>query len=171
MSDISAYEQFHLTVEDYTKIGDLNATLESVEADVCKKLGVTTDDFEKAWLSLPVNSSVHAAVFNDDGTVTIYGTTYSFLKDKVDSHKNEAAQAQSSAESNASSAEPANISVESNTSVPDQKEPSSKAPADLGKVSDSSPSVSKPASAETVVSADHDVSASANTNEAAPVSQ
>ncbi|WP_420027939.1 hypothetical protein ACN6IQ_02750 [Fannyhessea vaginae] len=171
VSDISAYEQFHLTVEDYTKIGDLNATLESVEADVCKKLGVTTDDFEKAWLALPVNSSIHAAVFNDDGTVTIYGTTYSFLKDKVDSRKNEAAQAQNSAESNASSAEPANISVESHTSVPDQKEPTSKAPADLGKVSDSSPSVSKPASAETVVSADHDVSASANTNADAPVSQ
>ena len=171
VSDISAYEQFHLTVEDYTKIGDLNATRESVEADVCKKLGVSTDDFEQAWLALPVNSSIHAAVFNDDGTVTIYGTTYSFLKDKVDSHKNEAAQAQSSAESNASSAAPANTSVESHTSVPDQKEPSSKAPADLGKVSDSSPSVSKPASAETVVSADHDVSASANTNAAAPVSQ
>lgn len=171
VSDISAYEQFHLTVEDYTKIGDLNATLESVEADVCKKLGVSTHEFENAWLHLPVNSSIHAAVFNDDGTVTIYGTTYSFLKDKVDSHKNEAAQAQSSAESNASSAAPANTSVESHTSVPDQKEPSSKAPADLGKVSDSSPSVSKPASAETVVSADHDVSASANTNAAAPVSQ
>lgn len=171
VSDISAYEQFHLTVEDYTKIGDLNATRESVEADVCKKLGVSTDDFEQAWLALPVNSSIHAAVFNDDGTVTIYGTSYSFLKDKVDSHKNEAAQAQSSAESNASSAAPANTSVESHTSVPDQKEPSSKAPADLGKVSDSSPSVSKPASAETVVSADHDVSASANTNAAAPVSQ
>lgn len=171
VSDISAYEQFHLTVEDYTKNGDINATRESVEADVCKKLGVSTDDFEQAWLALPVNSSIHAAVFNDDGTVTIYGTTYSFLKDKVDSHKNEAAQAQSSAESNASSAALANTSVESHTSVPDQKEPSSKAPADLGKVSDSSPSVSKPASAETVVSADHDVSASANTNAAAPVSQ
>ncbi len=171
VSDISAYEQFHLTVEDYTKIGDLNATRESVEADICKKLGVSTHDFEQAWLALPVNSSIHAAVFNDDGTVTIYGTTYSFLKDKVDSHKNEAAQAQSSAESNASSAAPANTSVESHTSVPDQKEPSSKAPADLGKVSDSSPSVSKPASAETVVSTDHEVSASANTNAAASVSQ
>lgn len=171
VSDISIYKQFHLTVEDYTKMGDLNATFKGVEADVCKKLGVTTDDFETAWLALPVNSSVHAAVFNDDGTVTMYGTTYSFLKDKVDARKSEAAQAQSPAESHASSAAPANTSVESNTSLPDQKEPSPKAPADLGKVTDSSPSVSEPASAEKAVSTDHDVSASANTNAAAPVSQ
>lgn len=171
VSDVSAYEKFHVTVEDYTKKGDLNATLESVEADVCKKLGVSTDDFEKAWLSLPVNSSVHAAVFNDDGTVTIYGTTYSFLKDKVDAHKNNAAQAQSPAESNASSATPVNTSVESNSSVPNQKEPSTKAPADLGKVSDSSLSASTPTSSDKAVSTDHEVSASANTDASAPVSQ
>lgn len=171
VSDVSAYEKFHVTVEDYTKKGDLNATLESVEADVCKKLGVTTDEFEKAWLALPVNSSVHAAVFNDDGTVEIYGTTYSFLKDKVDAHKNNAAQAQSPAESNASSATPVNTSVESNSSVPNQKEPSTKAPADLGKVSDSSLSASTPTSSDKAVSTDHEVSASANTDASAPVSQ
>lgn len=168
--NISIYEQFHLTVEDYTKFGNLNASFESVEVDVCKKFGVTTDEFEEAWKALPVNSSFHAAVFNDDGTVTMYGTTYSFLKDKVDSHKNKAAQAQSPASSE-SSAEPANASVESNNPSPVQKEPSPKAPADLGKVTDSSPSVSEPASAEKAVSTDHDVSASANTNAAAPVSQ
>lgn len=170
-SDVSAYEKFHVTVEDYTKIGDLNATLESVEADVCKKLGVTKSEFEKAWLALPVNSSIHAAVFNDDGTVTMYGTTYSFLKDKLAAHKNEAAQAQSPAESNASSATPVNTSVESNSSVPNQKEPSTKAPADLGKVSDSSLSASTPTSSDKAVSTDHEVSASANTDASAPVSQ
>lgn len=170
-SDVSAYEKFHVTVEDYTKIGDLNATLESVEADVCKKLGVTKSEFEKAWLALPVNSSIHAAVFNDDGTVTMYGTTYSFLKDKLAAHKNEAAQAQSPAESNASSATPVNTSVESNSSVPNQKEPSTKAPADLGKVSDSSLSASTPTSSDKAVSTDHEVSASAHTNAPAPVLQ
>lgn len=170
-SDVSAYEKFHVTVEDYTKIGDLNATFEGVEADVCKKLGVTKSEFEKAWLALPVNSSIHAAVFNDDGTVTMYGTTYSFLKDKLAAHKNEAAQAQSPAESNASSATPVNTSVESNSSVPNQKEPSTKAPADLGKVSDSSLSASTPTSSDKAVSTDHEVSASANTDASAPVSQ
>lgn len=171
VSDVSAYEKFHVTVEDYTKIGDLNATFEGVEADVCKKLGVTKSEFEKAWLALPVNSSIHAAVFNDDGTVTMYGTTYSFLKDKVAAHKNEAAQAQSPAESNASSATPVNTSVESNSSVPNQKEPSTKAPADLGKVSDSSLSASTPTSSDKAVSTDHEVSASAHTNAPAPVLQ
>lgn len=170
-SDVSAYEKFHVTVEDYTKIGDLNATFEGVEADVCKKLGVTKSEFEKAWLALPVNSSIHAAVFNDDGTVTMYGTTYSFLKDKLAAHKNEAAQAQSPAESNASSATPVNTSVESNSSVPNQKEPSTKAPADLGKVSDSSLSASTPTSSDKAVSTDHEVSASAHTNAPAPVLQ
>ena len=169
--DVSDYEQFHLTVEDYTKKGDLNATLESVEDDISKKLGVTTDEFEQAWTHLPVNSSVHAAVFNDDGTVTIYGTTYSFLKDKLRERKNEAAQAQSSAESNASSAAPVNASVESNTSVPAQKAPTQKAPADLGNASDSSLSASAPASADKAAPADHEVSASANTDASAPVSQ
>lgn len=170
-SDVSAYEKFHVTVEDYTKIGDLNATFEGVEADVCKKLGVTKSEFEKAWLALPVNSSIHAAVFNDDGTVTMYGTTYSFLKDKLAAHKNEAAQAQSPAESNASSATPVNTSVESNSSVPNQKEPSTKAPADLGKVSDSSLSASTPTSSDKAVSTDHEVSASAHTIAPAPVLQ
>lgn len=170
-SDVSAYEKFHVTVEDYTKIGDLNATFEGVEADVCKKLGVTKSEFEKAWLALPVNSSIHAAVFNDDGTVTMYGTTYSFLKDKLAAHKNEAAQTQSPAESNASSATPVNTSVESNSSVPNQKEPSTKAPADLGKVSDSSLSASTPTSSDKAVSTDHEVSASAHTNAPAPVLQ
>ena len=169
--NISIYEQFHLTVEDYTKFGNLNASFESVEADVCKKFGVTVDEFEEAWKALPVNSSFHAAVFNDDGTVTMYGTTYSFLKDKVDSHKNEAAQAQSPASSD-SSAEPANASVESNTSVPDQKAPTQKSPNDLDKVSDSSVSASAPVSSDKAAPADdHDVSASVNTNAPAPVSQ
>ena len=171
VSDISAYEKFHVTVEDYTKKGDLNATLESVEADVCKKFGVSTDDFEDAWLHLPVNSSIHAAVFNDDGTVTIYGTTYSFLKDKVAAHKNEAAQAQSPASSE-SSAEPANASVESHNPSPVQKAPTQKSPTDLDKVSDSSLSASAPVSSDKAAPADdHDVNASANTNAAAPVSQ
>ena len=171
VSDISIYKQFHLTVEDYTKIGDLNATFEGVEADVCQKLGVTTDEFETAWVALPVNSSVHAAIFNDDGTVTIYGTTYSFLKDKLKALKNEAAQAQNSADSSESSAEPANASVESNTSVPAQKASTQKAPADLGNASDSSLSASAPASADKAAPADHEVSTSANTNASAPVSQ
>ena len=100
VSDVSAYEKFHVTVEDYTKKGDLNATLESVEA-----------------------------------------------------------------------ATPVNTSVESNSSVPNQKEPSTKAPADLGKVSDSSLSASTPTSSDKAVSTDHEVSASANTDASAPVSQ
>ncbi len=169
--DVSIYEQFHLTVEDYTKNGDINATFEGVEAYVCKKFGVTTDDFEKAWMALPV-TSVHAAVFNDDGTVTMYGTTYSFLKDKLDARKNEVAQAQSSADSTEPVSAPTNTSVESHNPSPVQKAPTQKAPADLDKVSDSSLSASAPVSSDKAAPADdHDVSASANTNADAPVSQ
>lgn len=172
VSDISIYKQFHLTVEDYTKIGDLNATFEGVEADVCQKLGVTTDEFETAWVALPVNSSVHAAIFNDDGTVTIYGTTYSFLKDKLVVRKNEAAQAQSSVDSTEPVSEPANASVESNNPSPVQTAQTQKAPADSDKASDSSLAASAPASSDKAAPADdHDVSASAQANEPAPVSQ
>lgn len=169
--NISIYEQFHLTVEDYTKIGNLNASFESVEAKVCKKFGVTVDEFEEAWKALPVNSSFHAAVFNDDGTVTMYGTTYSFLKDKLRERKNEAAQAQSSADSSEPVSAPTNTFVETNNPSPVQKAPTQKSPTDLGKASNSSVSASAPASADKAAPADHEVSASANTNASAPVSQ
>ena len=171
-SDVSAYEKFHLKVDDYTKTGNLNATLESVEAELCQKFGVSTDEFENAWLHLPVNSSIHAAVFNDDGTVTIYGTTYSFLKDKIKSGKSEAAPAQRSTESSTASPAQAQSTVKSSTASPVQKTPSQQTPADLDKVSDSSLSASAPVSSDKAAPADdHDVSASANTNAAAPVSQ
>lgn len=159
-SDVSAYEKFHLKVDDYTKTGNLNATLESVEAELCQKFGVSTDEFENAWLHLPVNSSIHAAVFNDDGTVTIYGTTYSFLKDKIKSGKSEAAPAQRSTESSTASPAQAQSTVKSSTASPVQKTPSQQTPAELGKASNSNMPAS--VSADKAAHSDHDLSESAH---------
>ena len=156
VSDISAYEKFHLTPEDYTKIGNLKATLESVKAELCKKFGVSTDDFDEAWLHLEVNSSIHAAVFNDDGTVTIYGTTYSFLKDKVKSRKSAAAPVQHSTDSSTTSPAQAQSTVKSSTASPISEAPSQQAPAELGKASNSN--VPASVSADKAAHSDHDVS-------------
>lgn len=109
-----------IKVTDLSREGErTEQTAEAKKQAICKRLGVSEDDFDDAWLELDKASSIFNLKVNDDGTAEYYGKKVDFLKAKVAEKK---AQAQKSAKKpeadNAQGSSPAPVSTHSTQDAP-----------------------------------------------------
>lgn len=83
-----------IKVEDLSREGDrTEIAAEAKKKEICKRLGVSEDDFDDAWLELEKASSIFNLKVNDDGTAEYYGKKVDFLKAKVAEKKAHAQKA------------------------------------------------------------------------------
>ncbi len=112
-------------VDDYSNINVKDdKSLGKILQEVRNSLGVTEEEFDDAWLHAGwTYAAKHSCTFNDDGTVTVYGKTYDFLKPLLESKKQKAQAKAAEKEKNAqeeTQAEHTNKTKEADKTTPTQ---------------------------------------------------
>lgn len=114
----------HIHVDDYSKQNVTDKTPEQIQEEVEQRLGVTTEEFNDAWVKGEWKyAAKHSCTFNDNGTVTVYGKTYDFLKPLLESKKQKAQAKAAEREKNAqeeTQAEHTNKTKETDKTTPTQ---------------------------------------------------
>ena len=114
----------HIHVDDYSSTNVTDESPEQIQKEVEQRLGVTTEEFNDAWVKGEWKyAAKHSCTFNDDGTVTVYGKTYDFLKPLLESKKQKAQAKAAEKEKNAqeeTQAEHTNKTKEADKTTPTQ---------------------------------------------------
>lgn len=114
----------HIHVDDYSKQNVTDKTPDQIQEEVEQRLGVTTEEFNDAWVKGEWKyAAKHSCTFNDNGTVTVYGKTYDFLKPLLESKKQKAQAKAAEKEKNAqeeTQAEHTNKTKEADKTTPTQ---------------------------------------------------